>query len=378
MANYVRLANAIWVGITTDTKPTNANVPNGDLLYEFATDYSKFTIYVNDGSAWNAQTGFTETGTNKTLTSPTINTPVVGGLRLTDVTKVTGDSPYAVTTTNSVIRADASSGALTITLPTAVGVTGKIYTIKRIDILASSNLVTIATTSSQTIDGAANQYLWNSENITVESDGANWQTVSRNNPDAMFSYLLKGSTPNRRYIACTQGQYAGTPITSTTSPAANTLWAEPFIVPRTTKFDTISFAITTGSTAGNSRVGIYLDSGNCYPGKLYFDSGAVVTTGTGTKDTTITAGLQTFAAGLYWLAYEQDTATGQMICINGSGACDAFMGFSSAMTAPPGIVYSVAHTFGALPDPYTSSATILGASNPTASAPVPAIGLRPI
>src|ERR1051326_1699547 len=74
MANYVKLSNGIYVGITTDTKPTNNTVPNGTILYEFATDYSKYTQYVNDGSAWNSQLGFAQTLTNKTLTSPIIST----------------------------------------------------------------------------------------------------------------------------------------------------------------------------------------------------------------------------------------------------------------------------------------------------------------
>jgi len=294
-----------------------------------------------------------------------------------DITKVTGDSPYTILPTDQIIRADASGGALTVTLPTAVGVAGKVYTIKRIDNLASTVLVTVATTSSQTIDGATGAHLWNGDTVTVESDGANWQIIARNHPETMFSYMLRNSTNNRRYIAATQGQYAGTPVTSTTSPAINTLWALPFIVPKATKFDTISFNITTGAATSQARAGIYRDNGNCYPGALIFDTGAISTVASGLKDTTITAGLQVFAAGLYWLAWECDTTGLQMICINGSGALDAILGFSSAMTAAAHYGYSVAHTFGALPDPYTASATLLN-TNPAAATPIPAIGLRPI
>lgn len=69
---------------------------------------------------------------------------------------------------------NASGGAVTRTLPTAVGIAGKRYTIKKID--TSSNLVVVQTTSSQTIDGFAPP--WNiryqNEAITYESDGANW------------------------------------------------------------------------------------------------------------------------------------------------------------------------------------------------------------
>jgi hypothetical protein len=52
MANYVRLANGLWVGLTTDAKPTNANCPTGDMLNELSTDYKHFTTYINNGTTW--------------------------------------------------------------------------------------------------------------------------------------------------------------------------------------------------------------------------------------------------------------------------------------------------------------------------------------
>lgn len=66
------------------------------------------------------------------------------------------------------------TGTTTITLPTAVGRTGKVYAVKRI----GTGTVTIATTSSQTIDGDASfsltvQY----DCLAVVSDGANWIVV---------------------------------------------------------------------------------------------------------------------------------------------------------------------------------------------------------
>jgi hypothetical protein len=80
---------------------------------------------------------------------------------------------YTVTATDSVVTGDATSAAFTVTLPTAVGITGRHYTIKKID--SSANAVTVGTTSSQTIDGAATYALstrW--QFVTVVSDGANW------------------------------------------------------------------------------------------------------------------------------------------------------------------------------------------------------------
>lgn len=65
----------------------------------------------------------------------------------------------------------------TITLPTAVSIAGRTYTVK----LTASGSATVATTSSQTIDGVttyslASQY----KLVTVVSNGANWIIVSQN------------------------------------------------------------------------------------------------------------------------------------------------------------------------------------------------------
>jgi len=66
------------------------------------------------------------------------------------------------------------SGTTTITLPTAVGNTNQ-YTIKRVN----TGVVSIATTSSQTIDGSASpititrQYV----SLTLVSDGSNWNII---------------------------------------------------------------------------------------------------------------------------------------------------------------------------------------------------------
>ena len=63
------------------------------------------------------------------------------------------------------------TGTTTITLPTAMGVAGLQYTVKNI----GSSVVTIVTTSGQTIDGAASLALVSQyEAATVQSDGSNW------------------------------------------------------------------------------------------------------------------------------------------------------------------------------------------------------------
>lgn len=294
----------------------------------------------------------------------------------TDVAITNAASPYTVLPYDYIIRADATSGAITINLPTAVGRAGKEYHIFRTDILASTNVITIDANSTETIDSNLTHRLYAGEFIKIESDGANWQVIGRSQPSTQNYYMMKNSTNNRRYIA---GQNLATNalLISTTSPAANTLWAIPLVIPRTTKFDVITFRPTTASTLGSSRVGIYLDNGNMYPGALYFDSGAISTVGApAVNNTTITAGLQIIQPGLYWLAYEQDTATGQISILGGVNTITNLTGHDFTNTTP-GWYYTVAHTFGALPDPYTAGGT-LGTLQSAAGTPIPAVGIRPV
>jgi hypothetical protein len=65
---------------------------------------------------------------------------------------------------------DITGNTITVTLPTAIGVNGKNYVIKN----RGTGVVTVATTSSQTIDGANTKSLNNNDSIEVISDGSNW------------------------------------------------------------------------------------------------------------------------------------------------------------------------------------------------------------
>jgi hypothetical protein len=80
--------------------------------------------------------------------------------------------------TDEYIFVNTTSTSVTITLPTAIGRDGQIYTIKRIN--AGSNPVTITNNSSQLIDGM-NSVLLTSQwaFITVVANGSTWMIVSR-------------------------------------------------------------------------------------------------------------------------------------------------------------------------------------------------------
>ncbi len=90
--------------------------------------------------------------------------------------------PYTATATGITANAthhtiDVTATGQTITLPTAVGITGRCYTIK----LTASGTGTVGTTSSQTIDGSTTyslsaQYKY----VTVQSTGSNWIITANN------------------------------------------------------------------------------------------------------------------------------------------------------------------------------------------------------
>lgn len=63
-----------------------------------------------------------------------------------------------------------TSGSPTITLPTAVGVSGREYCVKN----SGTGTVTVEGDGSETIDGSLNKSFGQYTSITVVSDGSNW------------------------------------------------------------------------------------------------------------------------------------------------------------------------------------------------------------
>jgi hypothetical protein len=92
-------------------------------------------------------------------------------------TTTSGDLTLVVGT-HQLVAVTGNSAAVTITLPTAVGNTGDWFIVKDEGHAAATYNITIATTSSQTIeDGASTTALinMNGQAIAVYSDGANWK-----------------------------------------------------------------------------------------------------------------------------------------------------------------------------------------------------------
>lgn len=91
-----------------------------------------------------------------------------------EYTAVTANTTLVVNTIGNVGNCHAlvenTSGANTITLPTAVGCVGYQFVVKN----TAATTVTLATTGGQTIDGASTQSITQYTALTVVSNGTNW------------------------------------------------------------------------------------------------------------------------------------------------------------------------------------------------------------
>ena len=91
----------------------------------------------------------------------------------TQLKVTTATTSATLDTTYYYVNADATSGAIVLTLPTAIGISGTVYIVKKTD--SSANTVTITPFGAQTIDGVANEVISAQyDSISIISDGANW------------------------------------------------------------------------------------------------------------------------------------------------------------------------------------------------------------
>jgi lysophospholipase L1-like esterase len=136
--------------------------------------YANTTYFQSDGihptlAGQQLIAGYVQSEVNNLLTG-TIN---VAAVREAIVTKTAN---YTAAMGDSVILCNATSGAVTITLPTAAGIQGRAFQVKKTD--SSSNSCSLATTGGQSIDGATSVALSTQYSLKkVESDGSNWQVV---------------------------------------------------------------------------------------------------------------------------------------------------------------------------------------------------------
>ena len=81
-------------------------------------------------------------------------------------------SNHTATAGDHTIFVNATSGNITVALPTAANIMGRQYVIKRVD--SSVNSVTIDPDGSETIEGASTMTLVGQRSIVIQSDNSNW------------------------------------------------------------------------------------------------------------------------------------------------------------------------------------------------------------
>lgn len=105
------------------------------------------------------------------------STVQVSGSMSLAIKTVTAD--YTATVNDNTILANTTSAAITVTLPSASGIAGRIYTIKKIGSGGINRELTVAPASG-TIDGGSNYVIYNDwTHVAMQTDGTNWFIIRR-------------------------------------------------------------------------------------------------------------------------------------------------------------------------------------------------------
>lgn len=188
--NYSRIdltANVVKVEPYTSATAIAGGLVDGLLMYTDGTYDPGLGegLYLYSNAAWNKFAG-PQNGTMRWGDST--NYAQIDGDGIIDFGGVgritprfsteTQNSSATFTVSKTYTRCNSTTtGAMTANLPTAAGITGRVYTVKKID--ASANAVTLDGDGTETIDGAATFALatqWKS--VTIISTGTNWEIIA--------------------------------------------------------------------------------------------------------------------------------------------------------------------------------------------------------
>ena len=152
-------------------------------FYASPTDSAATTIILSQATGITISSNLTLKFSSTALTTGTVDTTIsrngVGSVLIQTNLTVAGSliqgytqisAGYTLTQTNHTV--EVTNNAVNITLPTAIGISGRHYEIKN----TGNGVVTILTTSSQTIDGNASGTVTLAplDGIGLKSNGANW------------------------------------------------------------------------------------------------------------------------------------------------------------------------------------------------------------
>lgn len=172
---------------------------NGNEMTKKAPVASAVNELTQKNAATGNNPGFSATGGDTNIgidltpkgTGQTVATNLKSKGRFVErVSKTFSDTPYSILSTDDLVSVSAASGNTVATLPTAVGIAGRVIKVVRTDSTVA-NTLQIATTSSQTINGGASAYLPNQyDYLEVISDGSNW-LISANGIKPLLASVVK-------------------------------------------------------------------------------------------------------------------------------------------------------------------------------------------
>jgi hypothetical protein len=179
--------NYVDLGINSSAY-TAGIMGNADDAYLYTTGNNFVMGTANPGMSLIFLTGGTSEATNQRMvitgtgnvginaTAPNSTLQVAGSLAMSVTTKTANATVAAIDFT---VLCNNTTGPITITLPTAVGIGGRMYIIKKTS--PAGNTVTIACNGTQTIDGNATYLLTTQySSLMIQSDGVNWGIIAQN------------------------------------------------------------------------------------------------------------------------------------------------------------------------------------------------------
>lgn len=196
---------------------------------------------------------------------------------------------YTATSAEDIILVDAGAGVRTITLPTAVGINGRKYTIKKID--SSINKVVIDGDGTETIDGLLTFGLYNANDLfDIISDGANWRIVNINITKESFVASTTGGLYSQ-----TGGVWLTAPITQTSDSTRYPITSNTITIRKTARYKITCRNTVNVTNSEYSCVAYSLNGGSELPANYhlwYHDANAAGSTShtTESSEATLTEG----------------------------------------------------------------------------------------
>lgn len=157
-------------------------------------------------------------------------------------------SSYTFVAADDSIDFTTGSSSLNGTVPTAVGVNGKTYVIKKVD--SGSGKVSLLTTSSQTIGGYASgviRLVNLNDSITIQSNNTNWNIVSFNiGVSARYHNTASSITASLGTVTYSTADYDGYAAYS----------SGVYTIPITGKYVVVAYILGGGTWAINSQLDV--------------------------------------------------------------------------------------------------------------------------